>query len=258
MTYQTALLFKITIPFSLYGFVFSGTLTSYNFHWWLSSPTNSSNTPKSYWSHHNKPLHALLAITGLLASIFFIIPLLYQWHWLVFSAFITFLYSAPKISILPFLWLKRIAIAKTIYLAFAWMHVTTLLPILITETEFTNNTIIFAVNRFFFIYAICILFDYRDREGDKKENIRSMITQLTEHGINVLFYSSVLVTSISTLLLLNYWSLPVIIALIIPVLALILLYPSSKKTFSDYRYYFILDGLMMISSPLVVLAKFAG
>jgi 4-hydroxybenzoate polyprenyltransferase len=138
------------------------------------------------------------------------------------------------------------------------MHVTTLLPILITETEFTNNTIIFAVNRFFFIYAICILFDYRDREGDKKENIRSMITQLTEHGINVLFYNSVLVTLISTLLLLNYWSIPVIIALIIPVLALILLYPSSKKTFSDYRYYFILDGLMMISSPLVVLAKFAG
>jgi hypothetical protein len=38
------------------------------------------------------------------------------------TAFITFLYSAPKVPYQIFGWLKKIAIGKTIFLAFAWTH----------------------------------------------------------------------------------------------------------------------------------------
>jgi hypothetical protein len=47
------------------------------------------------------------------------------------------------------------------------------------------------------------------------------------------------------------------LALLIPGFILSLLYFYSKRNFSDYLYYFILDGLMMLSAPLLLLAKFA-
>jgi hypothetical protein len=35
------------------------------------------------------------------------------------------------------------------------------------------------------------------------------------------------------------------------------LYSYAKKTTSDYLYYFLLDGLMALSAPILILAKFA-
>lgn len=193
---------------------------------------------------------------GAIASTYFLWQLKSYWVWLSVSAFFTFLYSAPKLSFLG--WLRKIAIAKTVYLAFAWMHVTVLLPLFMNSPDLDAQEIIFAVNRFFFIYAICILFDYRDRAHDRQQNIRSLVTELNEQGINTLFAGSVFVAVVTGILLwpkLGFIS-PLILTL--PVIMLILLYPSSKKDFSDYRYYFVLDGLMMASAPLLVLAKFAG
>jgi 4-hydroxybenzoate polyprenyltransferase len=256
MVWQTALLFQLQPPLSLYGFVFSGTVCSYNFHWYLSPPADHASSAKLYWSTKNKPIHFFLFIAGGIASFFFLWQLKVYWVWLSVSAFFTFLYSAPKLSFLG--WLKKIAIAKTVYLAFAWMHVTVLLPLLIQYPQLSTGAILFTLNRFFFIYAICILFDYRDREQDSKENIRSMVTQLNEQGIDALFAGSVIVTLLTGLLLLTAISRIAVLILSIPVILLVLLYPSSKTNFSDYRYYFVLDGLMMASAPLVVLAKFAG
>ncbi|HUC82535.1 MAG TPA: hypothetical protein VMR70_16630, partial [Flavisolibacter sp.] len=45
--------------------------------------------------------------------------------------------------------------------------------------------------------------------------------------------------------------------LLLPVLLMGLLYNRSKQTTSDYFYYFLLDGLMALSAPLLILAKFA-
>ncbi len=123
--------------------------------------------------------------------------------------------------------------------------------------NFTNAQIIFALNRFFFIYAICVLFDFRDRQQDNQAGIRSLITQLPEQGVDRIFWGSLLVSIASTFLLLNYFTTQVVLALLVPIMLLALLYSSSKKNFSHLRYYFVLDGLMMLSAPLVVLAKFA-
>ena len=73
-----------------------------------------------------------------------------------------------------------------------------------------------------------------------------------------MFWGSVLMVVITTALLSNYFDVETIAALSIPVIILSLLYYPSKKNFSDYLYYFILDGLMMFSAPLLLLIKFAG
>lgn len=257
MTYQTCALFQLPFPFALAGFVFSGSVCSYNFHWYLTPPTVEQPSEKEVWSISNKPIHLALFILGLVGSAVFTFLLIQHWFWLGITAFVTFLYSAPKITHPLFSHLKKIAVGKTIFLAFAWMHVTTLLPMVMEIRLLGWDHVWFVVNRFFYIYAICILFDYRDVEEDRRAGIRSLITYLNEQGIDLLFWGSVAMVIATSLLLIPYLSLAPVVALLIPVIILSLLYYPSKKNFSDYLYYFILDGLMMLSAPLLLLIKFA-
>ncbi|HWI91453.1 MAG TPA: UbiA family prenyltransferase [Flavisolibacter sp.] len=257
MVYQTCLLFSIPFSFALAGFVFSGSVCSYNFHWYLTPPHVEQPTEKEVWNISNKRIHMLLFIVGLIGSAVFTVLLIKNWFWLGVTAFVTFLYSAPKITHPLFSHLKKVAVGKTIFLAFAWMHVTALLPLVIETKVLGYQHIWFVVNRFFYIYAICILFDYRDVEEDKKAGIRSLITYLDEKGVDRLFWGSVATFVLTLVLLINYFSIAEFVALLIPGIILSLLYYPSKKNFSDYLYYFILDGLMMLSAPLLLLIKFA-
>lgn len=239
------------------GFVFSGSVCSYNFHWYLTPPGEEPKSKKLAWNISNKTVHLVLFILGAIGSAIFTLLLIDHWFWLGITAFVTFLYSAPKVNHPLFFHLRKIAVGKTIFLAFAWMHVTTLLPLVIHLKTFGAAAIWFVVNRFFYIYAICILFDYRDVEDDRRAGIKSLITYMNEKGIDRLFWCSIVIVFFTTAMLLNYFSIAAIIALVIPVIILSLLYYPSKKTFSDYLYYFILDGLMMLSAPLLLLIKFA-
>jgi 4-hydroxybenzoate polyprenyltransferase len=256
MVYQTDLLFDIPPSFKIIGFVFSGTVCSYNFHWYLTPPNVGGPTEKVVWNIRNKQLHLILFFIGLLGSIIFSFLLINHWFWLGVTAFVTFLYSAPKIAHPLFTPLRKVAVGKTIFLAFSWTHVTALLPMVIHNHVLSDAQIWFVVNRFFFIYAICILFDYRDRESDKKDQIRSLITMLNEKGIDILFWGSMAAYFISIVLLAPFFNLGLIGALTLPSLLLCFLYYPSKNTSSDYLYYFVLDGFMMLSAPLVVLVKF--
>jgi len=257
MVYQTCFLFNVPLSFSLAGFVFSGSVTSYNFHWYLTPPTMEQPSQKLKWNVSNKTLHLVFFILGLVGAAVFSFLLIEHWFWLGVTAFLTFLYSAPKIPMPIFSHLKKVAIGKTIFLAFAWTHITALLPLVIELKALTAVHIWFVVNRFFFIYAICILFDYRDVEEDKRAGIKSLITYLSERGIDRLFWLSMFVFFATCAGLLNYFSIPIVLGLLIPGIILSLLYYPSKKNFSDYLYYFVLDGLMMLSAPLLLLIKFA-
>lgn len=257
MVYQTCLLFSLPFTIELAGFVFSGSVCSYNFHWYLTPPTVQQPSRKESWNISNKKIHFLLFLIGLAGAVVFSLLLIRHWLWLAVTAFVTFLYSAPKITHPLFRHLKKIAFAKTIFLAFAWTHVTALLPMLIVQEPLEFPHVVFGINRFFFIYAICILFDYRDVEEDSREGIKSLITYLHESGIDRLFWSSILTVLITSLLLLSHFSTITVLLLVVPVVLLSLLYYPAKKNFSDYLYYFVLDGLMMLSAPLLLLIKFA-
>ena len=89
-------------------------------------------------------------------------------------------FSADQICEFYFRVLRKVALGKTIFLAFVWMYVTTILPAIISDSEWNTSYVLFVVSRFFQIYAICILFDWRDREDDKADGIRSLITYLNE------------------------------------------------------------------------------
>lgn len=233
-------------------FVFFATLCSYNFHWYLSADATSEHV-RVRWTQHHRILHIVLIAVGGIISVYYFFHFIQHWFWMGGAALLTFLYSAPKLRFGPFAWLSKIAVGKTLFLAFVWMYVTTFLPIAIDGHHWNEASLLFCLGRFLLIYAICIIFDYRDRDYDKEAGIRSMITYFNERGINNLFAISMIGFAVSTGLLYLYgFSLLTVVLLLVPGIIVAVLYPIAKKNFSDYLYYFVLDGLMMFSSLLTI------
>lgn len=236
------------------GFVFFSTLCSYSFHWYLTSHSLIPST-RINWTHQYRFIHIILFFIGIAGSGYFFFFLVPHWHWLLISAIVTFLYSAPKIPHKYFKALRKVALGKTIFLAFVWMYVTTVLPIIMSDKEWHTVYILYAVSRFFLIYAICILFDYRDRADDKAAGIRSLITTLNEKSISLVFTASLLIYVVTTLWMFYYnYSALAITLLLVPGAIVVLVYNKAKKSFNDMFYYFSLDGLMALSAFLMLIA----
>ncbi|MBI1342285.1 MAG: hypothetical protein GC171_05035 [Terrimonas sp.] len=253
MVNQVHSLFHLVYPSNKYLlFVFFSTLASYNFHWYL-TPDNISEIERCSWSRQHKELHLTLTLLGTGGALYFILYFTQHWLALGVAAILTFLYSAPKIPHPLFHRLKRIAVGKTFYLSFVWLYVTTILPFIFTKTHFTMFELAFCFSRFLLIYAICIIFDYRDRNNDKKEGIRSLIGFLREKQINFIFYCSLFLFLVFNVWLgTRYLNWDIIASLTLPGLILVYLYPKTKNNFSDYLYYFVLDGLMALSSLITL------
>jgi 4-hydroxybenzoate polyprenyltransferase len=254
MVYQTYELLLKENPHPVYiAFVFFSTICSYNFHWML-TPATGDGSGHVLWSRQHKPLHFVLFLIGLAGAAWYFIKLEKFWLWLLFAVTLTFLYTAPKIPFTPFRWLKKVAIGKTIFLAMMWVYVTVSLPVLVEGVNWTKEIIVFTIAQFFFVFSICILFDYRDREHDKAEHIISLITHLSEQGITGLFYFSLILYFLLDLfLILN--GMPGLIFLLIPAPVLAGIFNYAKKKYSDYLYYFFLDGLLMLPGLLLWLVN---
>lgn len=239
---------------TFYLFVFFSTICSYNFHWYL-TPGTYSSSERIRWGDRHRPLMLMLCGIGVIGSLWFFWQLRGHWIALSGSAVLTFLYSAPKVPHKAFQWLRKIAIGKTIFLTFVWTYVTTLLPALVAGNAMAAPVIFLTLHRFFLIYAICILFDYRDLESDKKEGIRSLITFLDEKNLNRLYYFALLMAAVSAGLMGPFTTLPAIITLMVPVIGTALITREAQHTSSDYVFYFVLDGFMALSAMLYLLIQ---
>lgn len=236
----------------LLGFVFFATLCSYSFHWYL-SPDSGTGSSRKAWQQDFHFLHGLLFVAGLAGTLCFLPALMKGWPWLVLAAFPTFLYSAPKLPHRYFHLLRKVALGKTIFLAAVWMYVTTLLPLVMSPAKWPAGGYLFVIARFFQLYPICILFDFRDREEDRRLGIRSLITYLDEKGIRNLFVLSIAIFTASTVALLSYgYSQATVYSLLVPGALTAILYPFARRHTGDLLYYLVLDGLIAIS-PLLTL-----
>ena len=255
MIWQTDQLLGLHYPENtFYLFVFFSTICSYNFHWYL-TPGTYSASERIRWGDRHRTVMLLFCGIGIAGAAWFFWQL--REHWLVLcgSAVLTFLYSAPKVPHPAFRWLSKVAIGKTLFLTFVWTYVTTLLPALIAEKFAVTPLVLLTLHRFCLIYAICILFDYRDRESDKKEGIRSLITILDIKKLNRLYSFTLLMAALSAGLMASFTTLPAVISLIIPVIATALLTHKARHNGTDYLFYFVLDGFMALSAALYLLVR---
>jgi 4-hydroxybenzoate polyprenyltransferase len=256
MIWQTnRLLLGISPSGRLLGFAFFATVCSYNFHWYL-TPRSVNPSRRIQWTHRHRALHFILYLVGGVGAavyFFYLTPFIVA---LLPAILLTFLYSAPKLPQKIFYGLRRIAFGKTIYLAFVWVYVTTVLPIIIAGARWHPSFILFAASRFFFVYACCLIFDYRDREDDRAAGIVSMITLLNEKGIDRLFYG-VMILFFLTSAGLSHYHYPAfyILLLLIPGAVVTAIYKEAKRNFSDDLYYILLDGMVMFSSLLMLIFR---
>ncbi len=260
MVYQTYYGLLDTSPdFRVMGFVFFSTICSYSFHWYL-TPHSDSVSSRLRWLKTNYSTHLILFVASLAGVAFYGALLIEHWHWLLLSAVVTFLYSAPKISSPWFRILRKVALGKTVFLAFVWTYATTSLPLQISGEPWKDEFYLFGASRFFLVYAICILFDYRDREYDKSIGIRSLITWMSDRSITILFSISILLFTVFTIWL--GWHIendPVYTAILLsPGIIVAALYRYATRNTSDILYYFILDGLMALSALLILIIELAS
>jgi 4-hydroxybenzoate polyprenyltransferase len=256
MTWQSSYLLHLELPGDYYFFVFFATLCSYNFHWYL-TPVSHSSGDRTRWTAHHKNTHLIFYFAGVAGAIYFFFKLRDHWFALFVATLLTFLYSAPKIPLPYFRFLKQVAVGKTIFLTSVWTYVTAILPVFISGHKYFNHEMKwFAASRFFLIYGICILFDYRDREEDREGGLRTLVNYFDETAVNRLFRFAFLAFILFSCGLI-YSGVPVLTVLILiaPGVILISIFRHAKKSASDYLYYFVLDGLMMLSALLMAIAS---
>ena len=234
-------------------FVFWSTLCSYNFH----SIINSIYPPATFrheWNIRYKKVMITLMFIAALGVCAYAWQLRHGLIPIFFAAFATFMYSAPNIPVKPFIWLRKIAIGKTIFLAGVWTYATGLLPMLISGKPLSAQHYYFLGQRMFLVYAICILFDIKDRPEDRQKGIRALPTVMTEHGIRRVYFASLSLSLISLIMLsVSGMTGPGIFFLLIPIMICMLIYKYAITHHSDLLYFFVLDGLMMFSAILLMI-----
>ena len=213
-------------------------------------------SPRIKWTIRYHRWILTLFVIAVVGAAFYGWPLIEQWRWLIPAIIATFLYSAPKIPLRPFIALRKIALGKTIFLAFVWMYVTAILPLVIAGAEWNSTARVFCFQQFFFIYAICILFDIRDREDDRADGVRSLIVFLAAGQARRLYFFSLgIALACIGLLLVKGLLLAQAIPLVVPLLILFFMYEKAVNDLSDSFYYFFLDGLMALSVMLMAITR---
>jgi len=253
MSYYTFEVFDEPVSLTLLGFIFFASISSYSFHSYLPT-TEKDYSEKVKWGLNRRKYFLFLLIIGSVGAAVFLFFLKQDLKLILALLLFTVLYSSPKIKFEKFTFFKRFGTAKTIYLAAIWTLVTVSLPLSAMDINTGNAGMLFFANRFFLIYAICILFDLKDKEYDMQRGIKSIITILDEKKIELLFFICLILFFISSLVFYIFRnSGSVVLTLIAPGSLLLFLFQRSKETKSDYWFSFVLDGVMMLSPVLYLL-----
>lgn len=256
LCYQTALVLHTENSYNLYGFVFFSTICSYNFYWLLS---------KFYFT--DRIIHLafikahvsflLFFVISFLCAVFFLFQVSYLIPYVLVSVAFTLLYSLP---LWPFPFVKRlqkIGFFKTVLLAFTWAYITTILPSAnFLETSFIPLMVLL-VARFCFMLLLCIIFDKRDITVDKSNGLHSLATDTPAKTLNTIIYVVfILYLMMGLLLRYHFNDKPQMFAFLITGGFVWWVYTLSLKKQGYLFYYFLVDGLMLVTATLTLIAGF--
>lgn len=239
--------------FSFYCFVFGATLLQYNLHY-STKKIAVKDSERLRWSHSNKKIHFFLLFVGALLILFsFFYFKLKHFIILALLAAISFLYSFP---FLPFAKRRRIkdyGLLKIVTLSLLWTLVTVWFPV--NSMQFDTLLFIFVfIKRFIFMFILCLLFDLRDIEIDRKENIDTLPIMLGKKRSYNLSY--ILLGLFLAIALVQYFylpQLPFLLAMLVSAAVTFFIIERTKKTNSDFIYLAGIDGMMLLQAFLVYL-----
>jgi 4-hydroxybenzoate polyprenyltransferase len=120
-----------------------------------------------------------------------------------------------------------------------------------------HDRILFAfvfAKRFVFMFILCLLFDLRDIEIDRKEKINTIPVAIGKKNCYLLSYLLLaLFLAISLFQYLYALQLLFLLAMIISTIITFVIIQRTKKTNSDFIYLAGIDGMMLLQALLVYL-----
>ncbi|MCY7292924.1 MAG: hypothetical protein LH615_12160 [Ferruginibacter sp.] len=188
----------------------------------------------------------LIAAAG---SLFFLLQVQYLLIYILMGVFLTLLYSLPLWPYKPFKKLQKLGFFKTILLSFTWAYITTVLPAAhMMQEDIFPIAILFAA-RCCFMLLLCIIFDRRDISIDKLHGLRSLATDLPKQKLNIIIHIVFVLYFAMGLFLRFYFNdKPQMFAFLITGAIVWLVYNLSLKKRGYLFYYFLVDGLMLVSA----------
>jgi hypothetical protein len=254
LCYQTFTLLQIQPNTNSYLFVFFATLCSYNFYWLVSNLHFKTGTG-IFIGLKKMPSHVslfLIAGSGTLVCLYKQPSLLPMAG---LSVFFTLLYSLPLWPIRQPALLQKAGFLKTLLLAFTWTFVTVMIPVQGQTSLHTYAILLLFLARFCFMLMLCIIFDSRDVTSDRVRSFHSLATDADPRILSVIIAIAFLFYTGIGLMLRSFFSdNRQVVAFMLTGLITLVVYQLSKKERGYYFYYFVVDGLMLISALATFIA----
>lgn len=160
LVYITGLTLAITIDYTLLAFVFTMTVTGYNFVLYAGI---------AKWHHQsllpNLKLIQLFSLISFLAMLYFLWQLpAALWGWIIFTGVLTLFYAVP---VLPNgKNLRNTAGVKIGIIALVWAVTTVIFPIVNSNVSYDTTVLFLFLQRLLFVFVLILPFEIRDLTND--------------------------------------------------------------------------------------------
>jgi 4-hydroxybenzoate polyprenyltransferase len=236
---------QLNTSFSYSILVFFATLFIYNLQRIFYKKTINSEpiSVRRKWISENQKTIITLAIIGLIGT----------GVSLFYCESKTTLYLSPLciLSIgyfFPSVQLRKFALLKIFILVSVWTATCYIVPILLSNNTYTSVYSIYSLSGFCFLAAICLPFDNRDIEIDKKENTQTFSILFGSSNVNLSAFIFA-VASISLHLFCDFNKTILFINLIV-FFSCILFILKNNKPRNEYYYTAGIDGILILKGIL--------
>jgi 4-hydroxybenzoate polyprenyltransferase len=259
---STALCFETNILLGLYPqnpaiyfFIFGATLVQYNLHY-LFKHSAVPASRRSEWSAQNRTIQKSLIAAGS----FLVVMSIYQlqprhFYWLFFLALLALLYSLP---ILPLSKksLKEYGVLKIFLLTLVWTLVTVWFPIEQQPLALQHIGIIL-LQRFLFMFVLCLAFDIRDMATDQHTGIQTIPVRMGKKAAYILTDTGlVLFVLVCLLQYVQTGQRYVLFAFIVSAACTRFMINRTKTSSGEYLYLAGIDGMMLLQVLLLTIGTF--
>lgn len=198
------------------------------------------------------PLSILTALSGIFCFYaFFQVQRATQLS-LIVAAILSLAYVLPVFGQLR---LRDLPYVKIFTIAFVWAFVTVILPVCELGKTINIGECLMFLERALFIFALTIPFDIRDMDWDAQTNVKTIPLSI---GIIKAQYLAILCLIICIVLdfilnRLTIYNFRTIVILNISYLISGIVIYATKKNKSDYYFYGLIDGMMLMQSLFIIL-----
>lgn len=261
ITFSTQLLLKQDSGFHPYIFIiFFATFFDYNLHrlYTLHFAPEALKGERHAWLLKNKMLFYILMSVS---AIGFLISITQAKSEIIISlipfATLTIFYSIPFLRYKGrLIRLRDLPYLKLFLIALNWTLITVLLPLIQYGQSYNHPDLMaIIIIRFFFVLALCIPFDVRDIEVDKRAGLKTIPTNIGAENSFRLAYVSLSIMAVLSLFYYSQLGTPLIgfayfISAIISYIAIF----NAKKRLNNLYLYLCIDGMLIVQTVLLIMA----